>query len=355
MASNKRRFAILKNEMPDDHLLWIAACNAHKDYLEFDVIELLSHTWLEQIIDGRYDCLLAKPSCLSSRHKQLYDERILVLSSLNLPVYPSPMEIYIYENKRFLYSWLKAHNLPHPETHVIYERSEAENFIEKVEFPLIVKANIGASGSGVQVLKTKIEARSYVQETFSSKGVPRRWGPNFAKGQLAKRGFHYILHPSDIKRKVSVYKTVKSDKQKGFVIFQEYIPHDFEWRIVAINNSYFAHKKLKAGEKASGSLLKNYDNPPTRLFDFAKNIMVKFNFFSQAIDAFETKDGRLIINEMQCLFGQSDPYQMLVDGKPGRYLCKKGVWIFEAGHFNSNESYDLRVKAAMDLLGDASQ
>lgn len=46
--------------------------------------------------------------------------------------------------------------------------------------------------------------------------------------------------------------------------------------------------------------------------------MDKFNFTSQAIDVFETGD-QLLINEMQCIFGQSDPYQMLIDGEPGRY------------------------------------
>jgi len=104
------------------------------------------------------------------------------------------------------------------------------------------------------------------------------------------------------------------------------------------------------GEKASGSLLKNYDNPPLYLFDFAKEIMKKFNFTSQAIDAFESPEKKLLINEMQFIFGQSDAYQMLVDGKPGRYVYIDNGWKFEEGDFNRNESYNLRVENIIKLL-----
>lgn len=52
---------------------------------------------------------------------------------------------------------------------------------------------------------------------------------------------------------------------------------------------------------------------------------------------------------MQCIFGQSDPYQMLVNGIPGRYVMIEGNWIFEEGDFNTNQSYDLRLETALNL------
>jgi hypothetical protein len=103
--------------------------------------------------------------------------------------------------------------------------------------------------------------------------------------------------------------------------------------------------------KASGSLEKKYDNPPLKLLEFVKEITDCFQFFSQSVDIFETSDGRYLINEMQCIFGQSDPYQMLVDGIPGRYVFADGQWVFEAGDFNTHESFDLRVQTAIDLYG----
>jgi len=347
----KYNLAICRNEMTDDHNLWIKVCEEQKDKVEYNVIDLIAYDWWEQVTAKKFECILAKPPGLTAKFKQLYDERIHIINTvLRIPVYPSPTEIYLYENKRYLDSWLKANRLPHPETHIFYYKEEANEFIQRTDFPIVAKVNIGASGSGVKILHNKSEAKQYIHNAFLAKGISKRWGPNFAKGNIIKRGFHYILNPSDIKMKVKKYKTVKEDIQKGFVIFQEYIPHDFEWRIVAIGDSYFAHKKLKIGEKASGSTLKKYENPPLKLFDFAREIMVKFNFTSQAIDVFETADGELLINEMQCIFGQSDPYQMLVNGNPGRYRFINGQWVFEGGNFNQNESYNLRVEHVLEIL-----
>jgi len=351
MVKNKKRLAILKNELPDDHILWERACDEFSDHLEYEVVDIFSNQWFESIVKGEYDCLLAKPSGLSSLFKQLYDERIMILrSALNIPIYPLPIEIYFYENKRFFYSWLKANNLPHPETHLFFYRDEAEQYIRNILFPVVAKANLGASGSGVRILRNKNEAYDYLHASFSGKGVPRRWGPNLSYGGWFKRGIHYIINPADIYKKIRIYTAKRTDVQKAFVIFQEYIEHNYEWRVVAIGGSYFAHKKLKIGEKASGSLLKNYSNPPHGLFYFAKSIIDRFGLYSQAIDLFEIRDGHYLINEMQCIFGQSDPYQMIVDEKPGRYRFNTGKWIFEEGEFNQNESYNLRVDHILRLL-----
>jgi hypothetical protein len=169
-------------------------------------------------------------------------------------------------------------------------------------------------------------------------------------GSILRRGFKYISHPGDISEKIKKYQTILSDTQRRFVILQEHIPHDFEWRAVRMGDSFFAHKKVKVGEKASGVLQKKYDNPPLGILDFVKEITDRFGFYSQAVDIFET-GGKYLVNEMQCIFGQSDPYQMLVDGQPGRYLHLDGKWVFEAGDFNTNESFDLRLNVALDLYG----
>lgn len=352
----KVNLCILRNELPDDYILWIKTCEENKEDIDYEVVDITKNDWLEKLRGKSFDFYLAKPPGLSSFFKQLYDERILILNKvLNLPIYPTLTEILIYENKRFLASWLKANKLPHPKTDVFYFEDEARDFLKTIRFPIVAKFNIGASGSGVKILHSKSEAESYINSAFGNKGAPKRWGPNLSKGGLIKRGFHYVLNPNDISKKVDLYSKKRKEIQKGFVIFQEFIPHDYEWRVVVIENSYFAHKKLKIGEKASGSTLKKYENPPFYLFDFAKNIMDKFRFYSQAIDLFETPNGKLLINEMQCIFGQSDPYQMLVDGVPGRYRFLNNKWVFEKGNFNKNESYDLRVEHILNLTKEKNK
>ena len=344
----KIKAIILRNESEEDHLPWVTACEAFSDKVDWRIVNLTSAGWLEDIRSESCDILLAKPGGLTGLYKQLYDERIYVLShSLGYNVFPVPEEIYIYENKRFLSYWLKANGVPHPETSVFYSIDEALSFISGTSFPLVAKTNIGASGSGVKILSDRNEAVRYTEDTFRGRGAPQRSGPNLEKGGYLKRGMHYLIHPSDLAVKMKIYKTRASSLQKGFVIFQEFIDHEFEWRVVRIGESYFAHKKLKSGEKASGSLLKNYDNPPTALLDFVREITESRGFRSQAVDIFESDRGYLV-NEMQCIFGQSDSYQMLVDGRKGRYLFSEGRWLFEEGDFAINECYNLRLQYLVD-------
>jgi hypothetical protein len=344
---------ILRNELEDDHDLWIKACEEYRNEINYRIVNLTSKDWLEEIQELPCDILLAKPGGLTTLYKQLYDERIYILAYvLGYKIYPSPLEIFIYENKRFLSYWLKANNIPHPQTWVLYDREEALKFAEGIQYPVVAKANIGASGSGVLILHNSSEAVKYISDTYSGKGARRRSGPNLEKGGLIRRGFHYVLHPADIRKKLDIYKSVRSDVQSDFVIFQEYIEHEYEWRVVRISESFFVHKKLKKGEKASGALLKVYDNPPLDLLDFVKEITNRHGFYSQAIDVFESDRGYLV-NEMQCIFGQSDSYQMLVNGKPGRYRNINTNWIFEEGDFAKNACYDLRLEFVLDrLLGN---
>lgn len=347
---NKIKAIILSNELLNDHNLWIKACEENNDRIEFRIVNLTSNSWLEEIQSKPFDILLAKPGGLTAPFKQLYDERIYILNRvLNYRIYPSIDEILVYENKRFLSFWLKANNISHPSTNVFYHFKEATEFIKNATLPLVGKTNIGASGSGVIVLHTKEEAEAYITNTFEGKGAKKRIGPNLSKGGLFVRGLHYVLHPSDIKNKLAIYSAHKKDNQIGFVILQEYIQHDYEWRIVRIGDSFFAHKKLKIGEKASGSLLKGYENPPLDLLNFVKEITDKYQLQSQAMDIFESKNGYLV-NEMQCIFGQSDSYQMLVDGKRGRYRYLDNKWDFEQGDFNKNESYNLRLDHIISLF-----
>jgi len=350
VKKDRTKITIIANENPSEVDRWIAACHKMNDKVDFQVVNITRNNWLEETVMSKPQILLTKPGGLTAPFKQLYDERLTILvKDLGYLCFPSLDEVLIYENKRYFSYWLKANKIPHPKTDVFYFKEEAIDFLTRAVFPIVGKTNIGASGSGVRVLHNRKEAVVYIHNTFSFKGAAKRSGPNLKKGGLFRRGVRYLINPSKIAGKLKVYKSRSADVQNSFVVLQEYIQHEFEWRVVRIGESFFAHKKLKMGEKTSGSLLKNYDNPPLSILDFVKEITDRFGFVSQAVDIFETEQGYLV-NEMQCIFGQSDPYQMLVDGVPGRYTHQNNNWVFEAGDFNTNESYDLRLSAALELL-----
>ena len=346
----KTRAAILKNEDPYDHKPWVDACEYNQTQVVYSVIDLTKHDWFENIVKFNPDVCLLKPSGKTSLFRTLYQERIeIIVRDLAYRVFPSYDELRIYENKRYFAYWAKANQLPHPQTWVFYSNKESVTFSEMCNYPIVAKLNIGASGNGVKIIKSSKELGAYIDRAFSE-GIASRTGPKLGKGRLVSRLWNKILHPKQLINRLNTYSQIAADKQKGFVVFQEFIPHDFEWRAVRIGDSFFAHKKVKVGEKASGTLLKEYDNPPLKLFDFVKEVTDKFNFRSVAVDIFETPTGEYLVNEIQCIFGQSDPYQMLVDEKPSRYIHKNSKWVFEAGDFNKNQSYNLRLDYILSQL-----
>ena len=158
-----------------------------------------------------------------------------------------------------------------------------------------------------------------------------------------------IQSPEYLFKKLKLYRERDQDIQKNVVLIQQYIPHDYEWRCAKIGESYFAYKKLRIGYKASGSKQFEYGAPPLELLDFTKNLCEKFNFNFMAIDIFYV-NGKILVNELQTIFGHKNSYICKVDDKPGRYVYKNNQWYFEAGDFNTNESYDLRLKTVIDLF-----
>lgn len=340
---NKPRLVILANEIKSDHELWVNACMKRSDDLEFRVVDLTAAGWYERITGEQTDYLLAKPGGLTSKFKKLYDERLTILvKNKNYRSFPTLDEVLIHENKIFQAYWLKANGLPHPATSIFYHKHEAEQFMRSAELPLVAKLNIGSSGKGVEVISTREELEGYVEEIFSA-GKSSRSGPNLERGQWLQRAFRVFTKQGLLKERFAKYRAIREEKQTGFVLFQEYIPHEYEWRAVRIGDSFFAHKKLKTGNKASGSLKKEYGAPPVELLNFTREITERFDFHSMSLDLFDTSGNSYLINEMQCIFGQSDPYQMTVGGKPGRYIFEGGEWVFEEGDFCSNQCFDLRL------------
>ncbi|MDD2230058.1 MAG: hypothetical protein PHY48_11660 [Candidatus Cloacimonetes bacterium] len=334
---------ILSNEHENDHEGWLNACSLSKTKIQYDCVDLTKLDWMEKILQFNPNVCLLKPSGFTSEYRTLYQERIEVICrDLGLDVFPNYDELRIYENKRYFSYWAKANDIPHPQTMVSYHKSEALEKALLFGFPLVAKMNIGASGSGVRIIRDQKGLVHYIDQAFG-KGITSKTGPNLKKGNRTKRIIRKLLHPKELRERLKVYNAISKDKQIGFVVLQEFIEHEYEWRVVRVGDSFFAHKKLKVGDKASGTLLKNYDNPPPQLLDFVKELTDRHGFRSVAVDIFMNTDNCYLVNEIQCIFGQSDAYQMKVDGVIGRYLYSNNNWAFEQGDFARNGCYDLRL------------
>ena len=338
---------ILRSELEDSPRRWIDSCQ--KLGVSYEVINLLQDDWFEKIEANDSNFYLACPSGIQEHLKRVYDEKLYVVETvLHKKVFPSYNEIIIYENKRFFSYFAKAYEIPVPSTHVFYIEEEALSYVENVTFPLVAKTSIGAAGTGVNILHDSKQARQYIHIAFSE-GIKRKSGPSLSGRSRTELITKALKSPEFLFSKIKSYRHLNDFRQKGYVIFQEFIDHKFEWRVIKIGESLFAHQKVKMGEMASGTKLKNYVKPPLELLDFVNDLCERLGFDIMACDIFEN-NGSYIVNEMQTKWGQKYDYLMEIDGRRGRYVKRGCEWVFEEGDFNRNASFDLKLKYILTTI-----
>jgi hypothetical protein len=287
----------------------------------FRVLDLEKSNWVEWIAEPHCDAFLAWPSCNLSIWKDLYDERLpLLAAATGKPIVPSCDEIWFWESKRRMRDWLLVHNIPHPSTEVFYNEEEAFDFASRCDLPVVVKSNSGASSHGIFVLRNRRRLQRMVRRAFG-RGLRKRWGDG-------------------------------RDREWGFIIFQEFIPHDFEWRIVRIGSSFLCRRKVRRGDFASGNGLIEWGSPASALLDFVRDVTDQGGFQSMALDVFvreeSTSGPRFLVNELQTLVGAKE----LPDHPArGRWKWSNQGWQFEAGDFYRNACANLRIGCLLELLG----
>jgi|ADurb_Oil_01_Slu_FD_contig_91_412899_length_1406_multi_2_in_0_out_0_1 glutathione synthase/RimK-type ligase-like ATP-grasp enzyme len=300
------------------------------------VIDIISCNWLDNINKEKdiIDGLLVGPPCQNIEEYDIYMERLYFINNeIGIPIYPSYNELKLYENKRYCTSWLKYHNYLLPDTYVFTNKKQALDYVKKAQYPIVIKATIGAGASAVHIIKKRLYAKWIIHQAF---------------------GIHRLLSWGYVSwvryKKTPLYIPLIGSSMKHYIIVQKYIPIKWEWRIIKIGESYFGHQKLLKGNYASGSDRVGWVDPPKHLFDLIRDICQKGNFNSMAMDVFESIDGQFYINELQSMFGSYKNSQMYINGKPGRYIYKEGQYIFEEGYFNIYGSCLLRVENFISIL-----
>lgn len=301
------------------HSYYEAACKELG--VPYELIDISGGDWIELINNTDCAAFLARPFVLTTKGKEMYDERLRILEEdMGKYVFPFAKALWLYESKRRNADWLTANNVSTPLTWVIYDEEKAFLFAKECSLPVVFKTDIGSEALGVRIVRDRAELINLVRKCFGS---------------------GYLTSRQD-----------RRDRQWGSIILQEYIHNAREWRVVRIGDSFFAHRKGKVGDFHSGSKIIEYDEPPARLLGFVRDLTDKGDFKSMAIDILEAEEGDYYVIELHAYFGCNQPNVMEVDGKPGRYLYSEesNEWIFEEGEFNRNASCNLRVEYLLDTL-----
>jgi hypothetical protein len=140
----------------------------------------------------------AEPAELK-RNQRDYD-----LMAAKLTMLQDETQVRLYEDKSGQFSkW--SHWMPDTWRFTNYE--EALAFVGEAEYPLVSKADVGASSINVRILQNQVEGLAHVRQLFGA-GIP-------------------VHHCGG--RAMST--------QKGYVLLQRFIPHTTTWRVNAIGNA----------------------------------------------------------------------------------------------------------------------
>ncbi len=299
------------------HRHYIAACREVK--ISYEVLDLLADDWIDRFTRGGYDAFLIWPSASGSMIKAAFDMRLKILEEdMGMRILPTWKECWLTEYKPRLRDWLQVHKIPHPKSWVFYDYEAARDFCLTAPLPIVVKTAIGASGSGVRIIKRRAQLMRLARQYFSSGVQIRAFEP--------------------------------WDKQKGYLFLQEYLADAAEWRMVRIGDSFFGYRKEKGDDgKHSASHKWSWLDPGGNLLNLTKRVTDVQGFKSMNVDIFKLPDGRLLVNECQTVFGCTTPaIQMKINDQEGRYLFEDGAWRFEAGEFSAHHLCNLRLQ---HLLG----
>jgi hypothetical protein len=303
------------------HSFYIGACRELG--VPYKVIDISGPDWVQQIQASGCDAFLVRPSGQITVWKQMFDERLKVISQdLGKTIFPSYEAIWFYESKRRMHYWLQAHDVAHPRTWVYYDRQAALSFADVTPLPIVFKTDFGSGAMGVQILTDRRKINRLVNRCFR----------------------HGIVKAGGDPR----------DRQWGSVLFQEYLPNVREWRMIRMGESYMGFQKLRRGQFHSGSHEFLYQRPPERLLNWVRETTDKGSFRSMALDIFVREDGDYLVNELQTTFAlHADEGIPMVDGETGRFLYDEdaATWRFEPGNFCRNKLCNLRVEALLQQFG----
>jgi glutathione synthase/RimK-type ligase-like ATP-grasp enzyme len=311
------RFGIVRNSA-QNHTHFVAACQELE--VPFRVIDLFKADWLARTEAAGCDALLVWPDQALSTWAAMIKDRVSILGrELGYPTVPSLDELWLYEDKRRQSYWLAANEIPTPRTWVFYDRREALAFCRTCELPIVFKTSFGAASCGVRIVRSRA-----------------------ALLRLARRAFA---------RGIVSDGTDRRDREWGSILLQEYLPNVCEWRLVRIGDSFLCRLKGRQGDFHSGSGVVGWARPSTELLDFAHRITDRGHFRSMDVDVFETVDGRLLVNELQTVFGSIREANLDrgVENR-GRWRIDEASadWVFEpGGDFYRNACANERIRDAL--------
>lgn len=283
--NNKEIFSHSTSWVP----VWEKYCKENK--IEYSIVDCFNNDIINTLKD--YNFLLWCTTNYSLPEKIISKSILYTATKMNLKVFPDYNTFWHSDDKIAETYLLQSVKAPLPRSWMLYTKQSANDFVNNYNnYPLVAKLRCGSGSSNVRLLKSKTEALSYIDIMFT-KGYNSTPNPIFkAKSNLASsKDVTTII--KRLKRLPDFIESYRKANQlpveKGYTLFQEFIPNDgYDLKVVVVGNklSFVARNVRKNDFRASGGGTLVYDKslitPEIRRISF--NISKELGFQCMGYD-----------------------------------------------------------------------
>lgn len=281
---------------------WIAYCE--QEGIDYQIVNCYHSDIVEQI--RGCDALMWH------HHHAMYKDVLAARKILNalehsgLKVFPDFNTGWTFDDKVAQKYLLEAINAPLIPSYIFYDKDTALDWVKSTIYPKVWKLKGGASGANVRLIHSKNEAVKLVKKSFG-RGFSQydKLNSIIERYKLYKNGRGSFMNI--LKGIARIFVTPEFAKmvgnEKGYVYFQEFIPHNTrDNRIIVINNKAFGVSRLVGkGDFKSGDhygVLSARNDIDERCVAIAFEISSKLKTQSLGIDFIFDKNKNPVIAEM---------------------------------------------------------
>lgn len=145
---------------------YIKACNDLK--IKYFLFTISDPKFLEVLSKKKFNFVLWHPDTPKGKADSIFEKVYLIENVLKKKVYPTTEMSFFYQDKirqTELFSYLK---LPIPKTLITNKNKQAENWLKKQKFPLVLKDPYSSGGHGCLKINNLKEALKINKQIFSS-------------------------------------------------------------------------------------------------------------------------------------------------------------------------------------------
>lgn len=242
---------------------WIEYCDKYK--ISYTLVDCYSSDIMDKLKEC--DALMWHWQHTDYKSQLFARQLILSLDKIGFKVYPNANTCWHFDDKLGQKYLLEAIDAPMVKSYAFYDRQKAIEWIDKTTLPKVFKLRNGAGAFNVKLVKSKQEAKRYINKIFSTGFKSNHRGAvldekiwHFKRDRSLKsflnigRGIFRFIFPHEIRDKLPI--------EKNYLYAQDFIAGcDHDIRVFVIGNRAVTKKRMvREGDfRASGSGKMSWD------------------------------------------------------------------------------------------------